>query len=51
MELLLAKGADVNVVDQNDQTPLHDTARNGHKDVVELLLAKGPMSMPRCTGV
>ena len=26
VELLLAKGADVNVVDQNDQTPLHDTA-------------------------
>ena len=31
----------VNVRDQNDQTPLHDTAGNGHKNVVELLLAKG----------
>jgi ankyrin repeat protein len=41
VELLLAEGADVNVVDQNDQTPLHDTAGNGHKDAVELLLAKG----------
>lgn len=41
VELLLAKGADVNVVDQNGQTPLHDTAGNGHTDVVRLLLAKG----------
>jgi ankyrin repeat protein len=41
VQLLLAKGADVNVVDQNGQTPLHDTAGSGHTDVVELLLAKG----------
>jgi hypothetical protein len=41
VELLLANGADVNVVDQNDETPLHGAAGHGQKDVVELLLSKG----------
>ena len=41
VELLLAKGVDVNVKNQNDSTPLHNAADDGHTDVVELLLAKG----------
>lgn len=41
VEFLLAKGADVNVEDQNHQAPLHDAAGSGHKEVVKLLLAKG----------
>ena len=38
----LAAGADVNVKDDNwGATPLHFAARNGHKDVAELLVVKG----------
>jgi len=49
VELLLAKGADVNAKDINRGTPLHSAAggaistieTQGHTDAVELLLAKG----------
>ena len=38
----LAAGADVNVKDDNwGAPPLHFAARNGHKDVAELLVVKG----------
>ena len=38
----LDAGADVNVKDDNwGATPLHFAARNGHKDVAELLVVKG----------
>ena len=38
----LTAGADVNVKDDNwGATPLHFAARNGHKEVAELLAAKG----------
>ena len=38
----LKKGANVNAVEKNwGQTPLHKAARKGHKDIVELLIAKG----------
>ena len=38
----LGAGADVNVKDDNwGATPLHFAARNGHKDVAELLVVKG----------
>ena len=38
----LAAGANVNVKDDNwGATPLHFAARNGHKDVAELLVVKG----------
>lgn len=42
-ELLIAKGADVNVKDDNGGTPLHATCYSyrGHKDIVELLIEKG----------
>lgn len=34
----LKKGADVNVVDKNGQTPLFYAARQGHLEVVKYLL-------------
>jgi cytohesin len=39
VELLIAKGADVNAKDFWDWTPLH-SAVYGHKDIVKLLIAK-----------
>jgi ankyrin repeat protein len=41
VELLVARGADVNVKDEAGVTPLHDAAARGRKTVVRLLLAKG----------
>ena len=41
VELLIAKGADVNAKDKYDMTPLHPAAGRGHKEVVELLIAGG----------
>ena len=41
IELLLANGASVHVLDGNDQTPLHIASIKGHKNVVELLIANG----------
>ncbi len=40
VELLIAKGADVNAKDNWNWTPLH-SAVYGHKDIVELLIAEG----------
>jgi len=40
-ELLLAYKADVNAKSPEGWTPLHFAAANGHKDVVEVLLAHG----------
>ena len=41
MRLLLEKqGIDVNVMDDNNDTPLHVAAKHGHADIVSLLLAK-----------
>ena len=39
--LLVSKGAYVDPVDLDDQTPLHYAARGGHKEIVEFLLTKG----------
>jgi ankyrin repeat protein len=41
VELLLAKGADVNTKDNYGWTPLNIAAQNGHKDVEKLLLQHG----------
>lgn len=35
------KGANVNAKDKDGDTPVHDAALRGHKDIVELLLAEG----------
>jgi glyoxylase-like metal-dependent hydrolase (beta-lactamase superfamily II) len=41
VELLLAKGADVNAKNIASETPLHYAAAMGYKDIVGLLISKG----------
>ncbi len=41
VELLIAKGADVEVADLLSATPLHRAASWGHKEIAELLITKG----------
>ena len=41
VELLIAKGADVDAKDEDGWTPLHWAVVNGHEETVELLLANG----------
>jgi len=41
VELLLAKGAEVNARDRGCYTPLHYASQRGHKEITELLIAKG----------
>jgi len=41
VELLIAKGADVNAKNKGDVTPLYGAARSGRKEIAELLIAKG----------
>lgn len=41
VQLLLQKGADIEVTDDSGQTPLFQAAENGHEAVVRLLLKKG----------
>ena len=40
-EILIAHNADVNAKDNEDFTPLHCAARQGHEDVVEVLISRG----------
>jgi ankyrin repeat protein len=40
VEYLLAKGAKVNIANNNGQTPLYIAVCNGHEDIVDLLLDK-----------
>ena len=41
VELLIGKGADVNMKREGGWTPFHDAARYGCKEIVELLIAHG----------
>jgi ankyrin repeat protein len=41
VELLLAKGADVNAKSIKSQTPLHFAAAHGHTDAARMLLESG----------
>ena len=41
MELLITKGANVNAKDEDNYTALILASKKGHKDVAELLIAKG----------
>jgi len=41
VELLIAKGADVNAKNKYGSTPLHRAASGGHKEITEILIAKG----------
>ncbi|MBN3896996.1 MAG: ankyrin repeat domain-containing protein [Nostoc sp.] len=41
VELLVAAGASVDVVDGSGETPLHKASSEGHRDVVELLITNG----------
>ena len=41
VKLLLDKGAEPNMADQNGDTALGYAARGGHKDVVQLLFDRG----------
>ena len=41
VELLLSKGAAINLADKDGITPLHTAIQERHKEVVELLLSKG----------
>ena len=52
VELLIAKGADVNVkVEDEIETPLHSAASRGHKEIVELLIAEGAdVNAKNCAG-
>jgi hypothetical protein len=50
VQLQISKGADVNTKDEEGLTALHLAARQGRKDVVELLLANGANINARLTG-
>ena len=50
VELLLDKGADVNVRNEGGETPLHYAARHGHTKVVEILLEHGANVSEKGTG-
>jgi len=41
LELLISRGANVNVKDQKGMTPLHLAAKEGHEDIAEILISKG----------
>ncbi len=41
VELLVAKGADLNTKDNSGKTPLHEAASSGNQEIVELFVVKG----------
>ncbi len=47
VETLLSKGADINLRDEYERTPLMISAYNGHTDIVALLLEAGADVNPK----
>lgn len=41
VEYLIGQGAVIDVKDKNSETPLFVAVRNGHRDLVEILLERG----------
>lgn len=41
IKALIARGDDINALDNRGFTPLHCSVKNGHKDAVELLVSRG----------
>lgn len=50
VELLLEKGADVNIRNEGGETPLHYAAHNGHTQMMKILLKNGADVSQRGTG-
>jgi len=46
VELLISRGASMNIVTSDGYTPLHIAAKEGHEDVASLLLEHGVSSAP-----
>jgi ankyrin repeat protein len=41
VDILIKRGAEVNVKNKNGQTPLNNATRIGHKEIMELLIENG----------
>ena len=40
-KLLISKGCDINAADKDGENALHVASKEGHKDIVKLLIEKG----------
>ncbi|MBA8754885.1 ankyrin repeat domain-containing protein [Wolbachia pipientis] len=44
--MLLSKKVNVNSIDSNGKTPLHEAAASGHKEIVDALIKAGADGVP-----
>lgn len=51
VEVLISKGAKVDLMGHFDETPLHVAAKGGYEDIVRLLLAKGSKALNKGGGL